>query len=219
MRKKSSIALVILVSIFMLCVAVFYAVSNISRHHRGNQSVNLEQQPETVRYNQQSDLVQIEYLDSYDCKNIYLYHIISPAKALALFKREHEQQYEDSEEAFSENVEEIPDIKDFIDQNDKSTIIDIIKGNDTSVQRIYLPEDDSYNRGNVDSASAHLNVEFLSQKPELPTGCEITSLTTVLNYLGYDVSKETMANEYLPKCDISEVSFWDYFLGDPSTEY
>lgn len=42
-------------------------------------------------------------------------------------------------------------------------------------------------------------VETLLQNPELPTGCEVTSLTTVLNYLGYNVSKTTMADDYLPK--------------------
>ena len=37
--------------------------------------------------------------------------------------------------------------------------------------------------------SCYINVKWVSQKPELPTGCEITSLTTVLNYYGYNVSK------------------------------
>ncbi|MDY3256762.1 MAG: C39 family peptidase, partial [Ruminococcus callidus] len=35
--------------------------------------------------------------------------------------------------------------------------------------------------------SHSINVEAVLQNPELPTGCEITSLTTVLNYWGYDV--------------------------------
>ena len=34
-----------------------------------------------------------------------------------------------------------------------------------------------------------LDVEYISQYPELPTGCEITSLATVLNYYGYEISK------------------------------
>lgn len=41
--------------------------------------------------------------------------------------------------------------------------------------------------------------EWLGQYPELPTGCEITSLTSVLNYYGYDVDKEVMADDYLEK--------------------
>ena len=36
------------------------------------------------------------------------------------------------------------------------------------------------------------------QMPELPTGCEITALTMVLNYYGFAVDKTVMAAEYLP---------------------
>lgn len=40
--------------------------------------------------------------------------------------------------------------------------------------------------------------EIIRQMPELPTGCEITALTMMLNYYGYRVDKMTMASEYLP---------------------
>lgn len=43
-----------------------------------------------------------------------------------------------------------------------------------------------------------INVTNILQNPSLPTGCEITSLTMVLNYYKYSVSKETMADNYLP---------------------
>ncbi len=59
-----------------------------------------------------------------------------------------------------------------------------------------------------------LDVKFLSQKPELPSGCEITSLTTVLNFYGYNVSKTDMADNYLPKSDSSK-DFWKVFVGNP----
>lgn len=42
-----------------------------------------------------------------------------------------------------------------------------------------------------------LDVEPVLQLPELPTGCEITSLATILNYYGYDISKTQLADEYL----------------------
>ena len=42
-------------------------------------------------------------------------------------------------------------------------------------------------------------VRHIAQNPELPTGCEITSLTMVLNYLGYNVSKTYMADNYLDR--------------------
>ncbi len=54
--------------------------------------------------------------------------------------------------------------------------------------------------------------EWLSQNPELPTGCEITSLTSVLNYYGCDVDKTTMADNYLKK---GYGSFYEMFLGNP----
>lgn len=47
--------------------------------------------------------------------------------------------------------------------------------------------------------NAYIPVEKLMQNPELPNGCEIVSLTAVLNYYGYNVSKTTMADKYLPK--------------------
>ena len=42
----------------------------------------------------------------------------------------------------------------------------------------------------ADSYCITMNCVF--QNPELPTGCEITALTTVLNHLGYDVTKTEM---------------------------
>lgn len=69
------------------------------------------------------------------------------------------------------------------------------------------------------SENVELPVSYLCQYPELPTGCEITSLTTVLNYLGYPVSKETMADEYLPKCETTTGDYFNYFLGNPRDEY
>ena len=54
--------------------------------------------------------------------------------------------------------------------------------------------------------------EWLNQNPELPTGCEITSLTSVLNYYGINVKKETMADDYLKKGD---GSYYKMFLGNP----
>lgn len=51
------------------------------------------------------------------------------------------------------------------------------------------------------------------QLPELPTGCEITALTMVLEYYGYDVDKTTMAAEYLPTAEP------DFFYGEDGTLY
>lgn len=51
----------------------------------------------------------------------------------------------------------------------------------------------------VNVNQAYIPMGKLMQKPELPNGCEIVSLTAVLNYYGYNVSKTTMADSYLPK--------------------
>lgn len=50
-----------------------------------------------------------------------------------------------------------------------------------------------------------LDVPVVMQNPELPHGCEITSLTAVLNYYGVNVTKLEMADTYLPKQKISTV--------------
>ncbi|WP_235617235.1 C39 family peptidase [Lysinibacillus mangiferihumi] len=51
-------------------------------------------------------------------------------------------------------------------------------------------------------AEQELAVPVIMQKPELPQGCEITSLTAILNYYGMDVTKLEMADTYLPKQNI-----------------
>lgn len=42
-----------------------------------------------------------------------------------------------------------------------------------------------------------LNVPVINQFPEMPVGCEITSATALLQYLGFDIDKITMANNYV----------------------
>lgn len=42
------------------------------------------------------------------------------------------------------------------------------------------------------------NFPIVYQMPQLPTGCEITALTMVLQYYGLDADKEEMATDYLP---------------------
>lgn len=66
---------------------------------------------------------------------------------------------------------------------------------------------------------AMLDVENIDQNPELPNGCEITSAAIVLNYLGFDADKVTLAEEYLPRC----VPYWEAdpnveFMGNPEDE-
>lgn len=68
------------------------------------------------------------------------------------------------------------------------------------------------------STYKRLEVENILQNPELPTGCEITALTIILNYLGYDVSKTTMADYYLEKGEVGSTSPYKAFVGNPRDE-
>ena len=62
-----------------------------------------------------------------------------------------------------------------------------------------------------------INVTPLLQNPELPSGCEITSLTCLLNYLGYPVDKDIMATTYLDYVleNGTNYSFYEKYIGDP----
>ena len=55
----------------------------------------------------------------------------------------------------------------------------------------------------------------LCQYPELPNGCEITSLAAVLQYLGFSADKCDLSDNYLPKGPVGTVSFYEAFEGDP----
>lgn len=63
-----------------------------------------------------------------------------------------------------------------------------------------------------------LDVEYISQYPELPTGCEITSLATVLNYYGYEISKTELSENYLEKA-AAPADWRKVFVGDPTDEH
>lgn len=62
--------------------------------------------------------------------------------------------------------------------------------------------------------SCLLELELMYQKPELPTGCESVSLTMVLNYYGFYLTKTTIADEYLIH---STNNFVMGFVGNPAT--
>ena len=53
--------------------------------------------------------------------------------------------------------------------------------------------------GTVTVNEAKVEVELILQKPELPNGCEITAVTSVLNFYGYDIDKVTLSDTFLPK--------------------
>lgn len=59
------------------------------------------------------------------------------------------------------------------------------------------------------------NVPVIYQEPELPTGSEVTSLTMLLNYLGFEIDKETLAQNYLICAERGEATFSQAFIGSP----
>lgn len=83
----------------------------------------------------------------------------------------------------------------------------------TGQTSVYAPEVEIYDYM-FTQRSVKLDVTYLPQNPELPTGCKITSLTTVLNFYGYNVSKLDMADNYLPKSN-TDKNFWNVFIGNP----
>lgn len=83
------------------------------------------------------------------------------------------------------------------------------------IERLNNPEMRvTYNPYLVNSSFA-LDYKCVMQNPELPTGCEITSLTSVLNYYGYEVDKLTMADSYLEKGPIGSTDPVVAFIGTP----
>lgn len=82
----------------------------------------------------------------------------------------------------------------------------------------------SRQRKDYDSNSVYIDMGNILQNPELPVGCEITALTILLRYYGFDAEKTDMAKNYLPTSwgnareadgKVYKDSFYDYFIGDP----
>ena len=61
-------------------------------------------------------------------------------------------------------------------------------------------------------------VQAIDQNPELPTGCEVTSLTVALNYYQIDIDKCDIADNYIAKGPVGTVNFRKAFEGDPRDE-
>ena len=84
-------------------------------------------------------------------------------------------------------------------------------------------------RKDYDNNSVYIDMENVLQLPELPVGCEITALTILLRYCGFDAEKTDLARNYLPTSwgnarfedgKTYKDSFFSYFIGDPfSTGY
>ena len=71
-----------------------------------------------------------------------------------------------------------------------------------------------YKTKKIQITKVKLPVKYICQYPNLPTGCEATALTMALNYHGFNVSKETVAGNYMPRVAIPG-DFYNNFPGNP----
>lgn len=114
--------------------------------------------------------------------------------------------------------DEETELRDYSDSNSSYLKFDTYSGEYTI--RV-TAQDSAGNTAYADkelSSSTHLPVENICQysDPELPTGCEVTSLAICLNYYGFDVTKNTLADEFLPK---GSFEFKDNEKYGPDLEY
>lgn len=66
--------------------------------------------------------------------------------------------------------------------------------------------------------SCTLDVECILQNPELPTGCEVTALATVLNYCGFEIDKVDLCDNYMPISSTADRTFSEAYIGDPRAD-
>ncbi len=100
----------------------------------------------------------------------------------------------------NENIDQVISAVDKVEQTPQNSLV--VKNTTVDTSRL-------------EKRQVKLDVKYVPQNPELPTGCEITSLTTVLNYYGYNVSKTEMSDNYLEKTIGKIGNFWEVFVGDP----
>ena len=85
-----------------------------------------------------------------------------------------------------------------------------------------IPVDDtsgSDNDNNIIQSNLKNTLNPICQYPELPTGCEVTALATVLQYYGFNADKCDLADNYLDKGPVGTVDFHTAFPGDPRNKY
>lgn len=99
---------------------------------------------------------------------------------------------------------------------------DIIESTQKETTTLYVYEESTqgvYSDDGFKKSENQINIECILQKPELPCGCEITSLTMVLNYLNMKADKLYLVENYLPMKPIGEADYYKEFIGDPRDNY
>lgn len=90
-----------------------------------------------------------------------------------------------------------------------ATETDVVKGSESASKA------EAETKAEVEGTGTLLNISPVNQHPELPTGCEVTSLTMLLNYYGLYADKCDIADNYLTKGEVGTVDFRVAFEGDP----
>ena len=67
-------------------------------------------------------------------------------------------------------------------------------------------------------SKVNYDVKNILQLPELPEGCEVTSLAIILNHLGFDVAHTYLADNYLEQGEVGKTDFREKNIGNPRVE-
>lgn len=65
------------------------------------------------------------------------------------------------------------------------------------------------------SDKAYISVPLIKQLPELPTGCEVTSLAMALRFYGINVKHTSLADSFLEKGEYRASDYRKVFVGNP----
>lgn len=98
--------------------------------------------------------------------------------------------------------------------------INIIENSGLALTQLSLNGSVSISEKYENAEKSHLiELEHISQYPDLPSGDEITSLAMVLSYLGYDVDKCDLCDLYLEKGPVGYTDFNKANVGNPRNAY
>lgn len=101
-------------------------------------------------------------------------------------------------------------------QQTTATVADELQENSSAIQTEATAGSEAETTApKEESKGVVLDVGVINQHPELPTGCEVTSLTMLLNYYGVYADKCDIADNYLTKGEVGTVDFREAFEGDP----
>lgn len=67
----------------------------------------------------------------------------------------------------------------------------------------------------IPGASIIEGFQTVMQEPELPTGCEVVALAQTLNYLGFEIDKVVLADNFMPIDYEGSVTMNQAYIGDP----